>query len=428
MLDIKFIRENSEAVKKATKDKKINVDIDRLLEVDDERKNALTSVEELRAERNNASEKIKDITNKDEREEKIKAVKELKEKLGEQEDKLQEAENAIRNIVLQIPNIPLKDVKVGEDETSNEILREVGEPNKFDFEPKNHVELGKELDIIDIERATKISGSRFYYLKGVATLLEFAIVQYALKKMTEKKFVPVIPPVMISKKAMEAMGFLSREGDAEESYYFEKDDLYLVGTSEQSIGTMYMDEVLKEEDLPKRYVGFSTCFRREAGSYGKDTKGILRVHQFDKLERFVFCKPEDNEQEQENMLADTEEMMKELGLPYRVVKLCTGDLGFVSARTYDIETWLPSENKYRETHSMSTCTNFQSRRLNTRYKNKETGKNEFVFTLNGTVFAIGRILIAILENYQNADGSVTVPEVLQQYVGKKVIKSKVLKV
>jgi len=421
MLDIKFIRENSEAVKKAAKDKKVNVDIDELLKVDDEKKNILIAVEKMRAEKNNDSEKIKNITDKTERDKKIEDVKLLKEKLNEKENQLQEAENIVKNLILQIPNIALKDVKVGSDETCNEILREVGKPKKFDFEPKNHVEIGKELDIIDIERATKISGSRFYYLKGDAALLEFAIVQYALKKMTEKKFVPVVPPVMISKKAMEAMGFLSREGDADESYYFEKDDLYLVGTSEQSIGTMYMDEVLKEEDLPKRYVGFSTCFRREAGSYGKDTKGILRVHQFDKLERFVFCKSEDNEQEQENMLANTEEMMKELGLPYRVVKLCTGDLGFASARTYDIETWMPSENKYRETHSMSTCTDFQSRRLNTKYKNKETGKNEFVFTLNGTVFAVGRILIAILENYQNADGSVTVPEVLREYVGKEVI-------
>jgi len=424
MLDIKFIRENSEAVKEAVKNKKANIDIDKFLSLDQERKNTLISVEKLRAERNNSSEEIKNVTDKSEREEKIEAVKVLKEELNQQENKLQEAEEAIQKIILQIPNIPLKDVKVGKDETSNEILREVGKPKKFNFDPKNHIDLGKDLSIIDIERATKVSGSRFYYLKGDAALLEFAIIQYALKKMTEKKFIPVVPPVMISKKSMEAMGFLSREGDAEESYYFEKDDLYLVGTSEQSIGTMYIDEVLKEEDLPRRYVGFSTCFRREAGSYGKDTKGILRVHQFDKLERFIFCKPEDNEQEQEKMLADTEEMMKELELPYRVMKLCTGDLGFASARTYDIEIWMPSENKYRETHSMSTCTDFQSRRLNTKYKNKETGKNEFVFTLNGTVFAVGRILIAILENYQNADGSVTVPEVLQSYIGKKkIVKS-----
>jgi len=418
MLYIKFIRDNIDKVKNRLKDRGVDVDIDRILKMDDERKSLLTEIETLRAEQKSFNDEIRDQKSEIEKQRILERMKNIKSEIQKLEEKFNEISNSLQETLSQIPNIPLDDVKAGKDETENEILREVGKPKKFDFEPKNHIELGKKLDIIDIERATKVSGSRFYYLKGDAVLLEFAIVQYALRKMAEKKFVPVVPPVMISKKAMEAMGFLSREGDADESYYFEKDDLYLVGTSEQSIGTMYMDEVLEEENLPKRYIGFSTCFRREAGSYGKDTKGILRVHQFDKLERFIFCKPEDNEREQEKMLADTEEMMRELGLPYRVVKLCAGDLGFASARTYDIETWMPSENKYRETHSMSSCVDFQSRRLNTKYKNKETGKNEFVYTLNGTVFAIGRILIAILENYQNADGSITVPEILRQYMGK----------
>jgi len=422
MLDIKFIRENKEKVKEGAKNKGVDINIDKILELDNEKRSFLSKVEQLRAKQNEANEKIKKQEAGGNKEEIIKEMKDVKDEIKKIEEDLKQISEDLEKMLLEIPNLPLDDVKVGKDETDNEILREVGEIKKFDFKSKNHIELGKELDIIDIERATKISGSRFYYLKGAAVLLEFALVQYSLKKLLEKEFIPVIPPVMISEKAMGAMGFLSRENDAEEVYHFKKDNLYLVGTSEQSIGTMYMNEILNEKDLSKRYVGFSTCFRREAGSYGKDTKGILRVHQFDKMERFIFCKPEDNDKEHEKMLADTEEMMKELGLPYRVAKLCTGDLGFASARTYDIETWMPSENKYRETHSISSCTDFQSRRLNTKYKNKKTGKNEFVYTLNGTVFAIGRMIIAILENYQNADGSVTVPEVLRPYVGKDIIK------
>ncbi|MFH1175448.1 MAG: serine--tRNA ligase [bacterium] len=422
MLDINFIRQNPKLVKEGVKNKKVNLDIDEILGLDNQKRDLLKEVEDLRAKQKSFNDEIRDQKSETEKQKILEKMKDIKGEIQKLEEKLNEVADLLQEKLLQIPNIPLDDVKIGKDESDNEILREVGDIKKFDFETKNHIELGKDLDIIDIERATKISGSRFYFLKGDAALLEFALIQYSLKKLAEKDFTPVIPPVMVSEKAMGAMGFLSRASDSEEVYHFEKDNLYLVGTSEQSIGTMYLDEVLKEEELPKRYAGFSTCFRREAGSYGKDTKGILRVHQFDKLERFIFCKQEDSDSEHEKMLSDTEEMMKELGLPYRVLKLCTGDLGFASARTYDIETWIPSENKYRETHSISACGDFQSRRLNTKYKNKKTGKNGFVYTLNGTVFAIGRILIAILENYQNADGSITVPEVLRGYVGKDAIK------
>jgi seryl-tRNA synthetase len=277
--------------------------------------------------------------------------------------------------------------------------------------------------LIDIERAAKVSGSRFGYLKKEAALLEFALIKMSLDILVKEGFVFVIPPVMIKSKAMKAMGYIDTEADKEESYYFDKDDLYLVGTSEQAIGPMHMNEILEEKDLPLHYVSFSTCFRREAGSYGKDTKGILRVHQFDKLEMFSFCKPEDSVAEHKYFVSLEEKLMQQLKLPYRVVQLCSADFARPSSSTIDIETWFPGENKYRETHSSSNCTDFQARRLNIRYKNNKTGKLEFVHMLNGTVFS-QRPILAILENYQQQNGSVEIPKVLQKFSGFKKISKK----
>ncbi|MBU4350703.1 serine--tRNA ligase, partial [Patescibacteria group bacterium] len=289
-----------------------------------------------------------------------------------------------------------------------------GKLPEFDFEPKSHFELGESLDIIDTKRAGKVSGSRFGYLKNGMAKLELAMINFAVDFLSEQGFIPVIPPVMISLDSMKGMGYLEHGGE-ENMYILDKDNLVLVGTSEQSIGPMHKDETFEEKDLPKRYIGISTCFRREAGSYGKDTKGILRVHQFNKVEMFSFTKPEDSDKEHEYLLSLEEKLMQALELPYQVVKMCSGDLGMPAARKYDIEVWLPSENRYRETHSTSTCTDFQARRLNIRFKRKD-GKSEFVHMLNGTAFS-ERPILAILENYQQKDGSVLIPKVLQKYTG-----------
>ena len=321
---------------------------------------------------------------------------------------------------LDVPNIVLPDVPAGKDERENKILKDRtwGEKTKFDFKPKDHLELGEALDIIDVKRAAKVSGTRFGYLKGDTVLLEFALVNFALETLIKEEFTPLVTPVLIKKDAMRGMGYLEHGGE-EDMYVFEKDGLVLTGTSEQAIGPMHMNEVFEAKDLPKKYVGFSACFRREAGSYGKDTRGILRVHQFDKMEMFSFTLPENSDKEHEYLLGLQEKLFKALEIPYQVVEMCTGDLGAPAARKYDLEAWMPGQGKYREVTSASNTTDFQARRLNIKYQEK--GKAEFVHTLNGTAFAIGRTIIAILENYQQKDGSVVVPKVLRKWVGKDKI-------
>lgn len=324
-----------------------------------------------------------------------------------------QSDSLLQKIVLQIPNIPKDDVPDGNDESANVIEPEVGEKPKLK-EPKDYLALTEAKGFVDLKRAAKVSGSRFGYLVGPIAQLEFALVQYAQETLLKEGFTMVVPPAMIKEENMAAMGYLSG-GGKDETYHFAKDNLYLVGTSEQSIGPMHRDEVFQEEDLPKRYLSFSTCFRREAGSYGKDTKGILRVHQFDKLEMFSFTLPEKSDAEHEFLLATEEQLWQGLDIPYRVVKLCAGDLGWPSARTYDLEAWMPGQGTYREVCSTSTTTDYQSRALNIKVQ-RQNGK-EFVHMLNGTAFAIGRTLIAIIENYQQADGSMAIPKVLQPYMG-----------
>jgi len=319
-----------------------------------------------------------------------------------------------------LPNIPFDDVPVGKDDSENIVLRKVGNPPKFDFPIKDYMQLGRKLDLIDTERAAKVSGSRFGYLKRELPLLEFALINMVMDTVKKEGFIPVIPPVMLNDRMARGTGYFEAT-DEKEAYYLPEDKMYLAGTSEQSLIAMHADEILNEKDFPLRYVAFSTCFRREAGSYGKDTKGILRVHQFDKLEMVVFCAPEQSGKEHQLLLSIEEKLMKALELPYRVVNICTGDLGRPAAAKYDIEAWLPSENKYRETHSTSNCTDFQARRLNMRYRDK-SGKLNFLHTLNGTAFAIGRMLIMLMENYQQKDGSIKVPKALQKYCGFKAIK------
>lgn len=409
MLDIQFIRENTEKVKKGINAKQLDSSlVDKVLELDEKRRKLIVEIEEIRAKRNKIAAEGKASEE----------GKKVKEELKEKEPALTKIEEEYKQILLNIPNLPADDVKEGKDETENEVVRKWGEPKKFDFEAKDHIALGESLNIIDIERAAKVSGSRFAYLKGDAVLLEFALVQFALEVLGKEGFLPVVPPVLIKKEAMKAMGYLEQGGE-ENMYVLDKDGLILVGTSEQSIGPMHANETLAKDKLPLRYVGFSTCFRRETGTSGKDIKGILRVHQFDKVEMFIYTKPEESDKEHEYLLSLEEKLLQALEIPYQVVKMCTGDLGGPAARKYDLEAWLPGQGTYREVTSTSTTTDFQARRLNIKY-----GDGGYVHTLNGTAFAIGRTIIAILENCQEKDGSVVIPEVLRKWVGKDKITSK----
>ncbi len=420
MLDINFIKNNLEIVKDKAKEKGVEVDVDRVLSAYEARQQISRSVQTLREERNKA------VKEKD-----IEKGKEIKNNLDKEESALKDTEIELDQLVRGIPNLPLDGVPSGSEDDFEEI-KKVGEVPKFDFEVRDHVDIGKDLDIIDIERATKVSGSRFVYLKNEGVLLELALVQFALSRLVEEGFSPVIPPVLIKSEITEKLGYWN-EGNQNNYYhvtdYEEAEEgketenpLYLVGTGEHSVVPMHQGETFNASDLPKKYAAFSPCFRREAGSYGKDTKGILRVHQFDKVEMVELVRPEDDEKERNKMLEIAEGLMSDLGLSYRVIKLAAGDIAFPTAQTIDIETWIPSQGKYRETHSISTTTDFQSRRLGIKYKDQD--ENKYVHILNGTAFAIGRTLIAILENYQQSDGSVVVPEVLQKYTGFDKVEKK----
>jgi seryl-tRNA synthetase len=351
-------------------------------------------------------------------------VRRLKDQLEKQEHALKAVGEELHEWLLKIPNPAKQDVKVGKDESKNEVIRKHMLPSPFSFTPKDHLELGEGLDIIDVKRAAKVSGTRFAYLKNEGALLEFALIQLAFDLLTKEGFIPIVSPVLIKTEAMRGLGYMEHGAD-EDIFSVPKDDLVLVGTAEHSIVSMHKDEILQSRILPLRYVGFSSAFRREAGTYGKDTRGILRVHQFDKVEMVSFVTEENDDKEHEYLLSLEEKLFQLLEIPYQVVKMCTGDLGFPAARKYDIEAWMPSQNKYREVTSTSTTTDFQSRRLNIKYQDSaKQNEKKFVHILNGTAFAIGRTMIAILENYQEEDGSVVVPEALRKYVGFSKITTK----
>jgi len=411
MIDIKDLKENSDKYKKGIKVKQFDTSlIDKVLGLDQKRRDLLVKIEKLRAEKNKIA-----------KDKNIEAGKKVKIELQKVEPELNKIEEDYKKVLNQIPNSPADDVKEGKDESENEILRKWGKLRKFDFEPKSFWELGESLDIIDTKRAAKVSGTRFFYLKGDGFLLDRALVQFALVTLLKEGFTPILPPVLIKKEMMEGMGYLEHDGK-DEMYVLKDDGLILVGTSEQSIGPMHAGEIFNEKDLPRRYLGYSSCFRREAGSYGKDTKGAFRVHQFNKVEMFSFCKPENGNKEHEYLLSLEEKMLQDLEIPYQVVKMCSGDLGAPAARKYDLEGWFPFQKKYRELTSTSTTTDFQARGLNIKYV--DNGEKKFVHMLNGTAFS-QRPILAILENYQQKDGSVLVPKVLQKWVGKeKIISSK----
>jgi len=392
------------------------------LEIDKKRLETLQALEEIRAQKNRANKEIQKAKDEKEKNKIILKMQELDKNNDRLEKTLKTLNVEFNNLMLQIPNLPLDDVPIGKDESENVVLREVGVVSprpKFDFKPRDYLEIADNLDLIDTERAAKVSGTRFGILKREAVLLKFALRNFTSEILIKEGFIPIDPAVMIKPEMMQGMGYVER--GREEIYYLKNDNLCLIGTAEQAIGPIHANEIFEEKDLPKRYFAFTPCFRREAGSYGKDTKGIFRVHQFDKIEMFSFCRPEDSKKEHQFFLEIEEKLMQALKIPYRVVQMCTGDLGDPTAAKYDIEAWFSSQNRYRETHSTSNCTDFQARRLNIRYKRKD-GKLDFVHTVNGTAFAIGRAIIAILENYQQKDGSILVPEVLQKFLPFKIIK------
>ncbi|OGM26577.1 serine--tRNA ligase [Candidatus Woesebacteria bacterium RIFCSPHIGHO2_02_FULL_38_9] len=425
MLDIQFIRDNPEKVKKGLTAKQFDSSlVDKVLELDGKRRDLIQEIEDLRAQRNEISSKEHAVNDKG---------KQLKEKLKNLEPELKKIEEKYKQILGKIPNVPADDVKVGRDESENEVIRKWGTPIKFNFRPKDHLEIGENLRIIDVKKASGISGARFNYLIGDAVFLEFALVNYVLDTLTNEKilknianklklnynskpFIPVIPPVMIKPDVFEKM---ARKDPEEERYKLRDDELFLVGSAEHTLGPLHMDETLTEDNFPLRYIGFSTSFRREAGSYGKDTRGILRMHQFDKVEMESFTLPENGRLEQDFFVAIQEYLMQMLKIPYQVVGICTGDMGGPDYRQIDIDSWMPGQNKYRETHTSDYMTDYQSRRLNTKVRRKDA--TEFVHMNDATAFAIGRTIIAILENYQQKDGSVVIPEVLRKWMGKEKI-------
>lgn len=433
MLDIKFIRENKDIVQEGAKKKHVEIDIEALIALDDERLKVLKEVEDLRAEVNKVSN---DISRNQDSALKVQLIEEMrvvKDDIKAREEKLKTLIEEWQKLMIRIPNIPSVDTPDGPDESGNQVVRSWGEKPFFNFTPKEHFELGKALGIIDSETAAEVAGSRYTYLKGDLVLMQFAILQMCLEFLTNKEtlkkiaeeagvvvevansFIPVIPPVFIRPNVQLKMARLMKP---EDHYMFPNDDLMLIGSAEHTLGSMHMDKIFEEKDLPIRYAGYSTAFRREAGTAGKDTNGILRQHQFDKLEMEVFSLPEKAMQEQNFLVAIQEYVMKSLKLPHQVVAVCTGDMGFPNNRQFDVETWMPGQNKYRETHSSDYTGGFQSRRLNTRVRRAD-GKIEPVHMNDATVVAIGRTLIAIIENYQQADGSIKIPEVLQKYMGGK---------
>ncbi len=415
MIDIKFLRENPDVVRASQKGRGENVElVDQIIAIDEIKRAAINEFELLRQEQNVLSKSV-GAAKGDEKTALLANAKELADKVKAADAKRSEVEEQAKQLVMQLSNLLDTEAPIGGEEDFVTI-EHVGTPRDFakdGFEPKDHVELGKLLGAIDTERGAKVAGSRSYYLTGAGAMLEFALVNYAIQSALKNGFTPVIPPVLVNPSAMEGTGFLGQA--AENVYRIEKDDVYLVGTSEVPLAAMHMDEILPADKLPMRYAGYSSCFRREAGTYGKDTRGIIRVHQFDKVEMFSFCKPEDAQSEHKRLLQWEKDFLNAMEIPYRVIDVASGDLGSSATRKFDIEAWIPTQGAYREVTSTSNCTEYQARRLNIRYKDADGTKA--IATLNGTLVAIPRMIVAILENHQNADGTVNVPAALQPFLG-----------
>lgn len=416
MIDIKFIRENSEKVKEVCKTKGDHADIDEILALDEKRRSILGTVETLKKERNEASKKIAQLKKaKEDASAIIASMQEVSAKIKNLDKELSEVEENLQTALSKVPNIPLESVPHGTSEADNVVVDSWGEKKMFDFTPLDHMELSDKLSLFDFQRGAKISGSGFPVLTGAGARLNRALINYFLDKHSNSGYKEIQPPYMVNAASAFGTGQLPKSKD--QMYYIGEDDLFAIPTAEVPVTNLHRDELLTEADLPKKFCAYTACFRREAGSYGKDTKGFLRVHQFDKVELVKLVKPEDSEKELEALRNDAEQILQDLKLPYRVLALCDADLSFAAAKCYDLEVWAPAEQKWLEVSSCSTFESFQARRMNIRYRDNAKGKPQFVHTINGSGLATARILVAILENYQTERGTVIVPEVLRPYMG-----------
>ncbi len=416
MLDARFIKENVDTVKEALKKRNYEFPLTEFLAIEEKRMAVMREVEELRNRRNVVSEEIGRLKRqKADASSQLEEMKAVAEKIKALDDRLKAIEEETKALILTIPNIPHVSVPAGSDETENIEIRKWGSPREFAFEPLNHWDIAEALDIIDFDRAAKISGARFALMKGAGAKLERALMNFMLDTNTARGYKEVFPPIIVNRESMTGTGQLPKF--EMELFRISDPELYLIPTAEVPVTNIHRDEILRETDLPLYYTAYTPCFRREAGSYGKDTRGLIRQHQFNKVELVKFVKPEESYDELEELTRNAEEILQKLGLPYRVVALCTGDLGFSSAKTYDLEVWLPGQNKYREISSCSNFGDFQARRANIRFKREGKKGTEFVHTLNGSSLAIGRTVVAVLENYQQKDGTVLIPEALRPYMG-----------
>jgi len=421
MLDARFVRENSDTVKKSLKNRNYTLNLDEFLRIEEQKRSLLRESEELRNRRNVVSEEIGRLRARKQNASKlIEEMKWVSDRIKELDDKFRTLEANTDDFLLNVPNIPHESIPLGKDETENVEVKKWGEPRQFDFVPMNHWDIGEMLEIIDFERASKIAGTRFSLMKGLGAKLERSLMNFMLDLNISKGYKEVFPPLIVNRESMRGTGQLPKF--AHELFVISDPEFYLIPTAEVPVTNIHRNEILSEKDLPIYYTAYTPCFRREAGSYGKDVRGLIRQHQFNKVELVKFVKPEDSYNQLESLAKDAEDILQKLGLPYRVVALCTGDLGFAASKTYDLEVWLPGQQKYREISSCSNFTDFQARRANIRFKREGKKGTEFVHTLNGSGLALGRTLIAILENYQQKDGSIIVPEVLRPYMGVEVIK------
>ena len=419
MLDIKMIRENPENIRKMLKDRDVQFDLDLLLELDKKRREMIISTDNLRKKKNEMSVKISEVKKMgNEATPIIQEMQVVSKELTNLEEVQNKTESEYSKLALTIPNVLHESVPCGDDSANKEI-RKWGAAPQFDFEVKDHIDISESLNLLELERAAKTAGARFYYLKGDLVMLNQALIKFGLDFLSEKGYTMFQPPYMINRKSMEGAVILDDFEDV--IYKIEDQDLYLIGTSEHAMVSMYSDEILDGNSLPARYAAISPCFRKEAGAHGKDQKGIFRVHQFEKIEQFVFSKPEDSWKAHENMIAITEEFFQKLEIPHRVVLLSSGDMGKISAKTYDLEVWMASQNAYREAVSCSNCLDYQSRRLKIRFRDKTNEDTQYIHTLNSTLVATERTMVTIMENFQTKDGHVNIPNVLQKYMGKKTI-------
>jgi seryl-tRNA synthetase len=424
MLDIKYIRQNPEAVRTNCRNRNIEVDVDQVLDLDSQRRDLQFRTDNLRRRMKELSERIPREENPSRKEAFVQEAKRTKQELAENEKTMREVSAAFHEELSKIPNITHPDAPVGSSEEENREIRRVGEIRHFDFTPKNHVELGERLDLIDFEGGTRVAGQKFYYLKNEAVLLEYALIRYALDRLVEEGFTLYATPDMARSQILDGIGFNPR-GEETQVYSIANSDLCLIGTAEITLGGLHADQILEEDTLPLKLLGISHCFRTEAGAPGRAAKGLYRVHQFTKVEMFAFTTPSQSDAMHESLLGYEEAIFRGLRIPYRVMDICTGDLGSPAYRKYDLEAWMPGRGEHGgwgEVTSTSNCTDYQARRLRIRYKSKETGKNAFVHMLNGTAVAVSRTLIAIMENFQQADGSIVVPDALRIYAGFDRIK------